>query len=89
MPYNHRYHYEIRDTPPIGRAHGTDVYHLYEEIEKLERRLRHREEALLRKQRDYADLERRHHRLEANYERLMSAYDRAMALLRERRRSGR
>ncbi|EMC96539.1 hypothetical protein BAUCODRAFT_480148 [Baudoinia panamericana UAMH 10762] len=66
--------------------YGTDVPTLWNEIERLNRRLRHKSDALLRKEREYNDLKRRHEKLKSSYRIIFDAYDRVVDTLKEERR---
>lgn len=66
--------------------YGTDVPTLWNENEHLKRRLKHRSEDLLRRDRDYRELQRRHEKLRSSYRHVFDAYDRAVEALRQERR---
>ncbi|KAK6398819.1 hypothetical protein LTR65_000374 [Meristemomyces frigidus] len=67
--------------------YGTDVPTLLDEVDRLNRKLKHRSEDGLRKDRDISELRRRYEKLKASYRTVFDAYDRAVEdLKREKRR---
>lgn len=65
--------------------YGTDVPTLWNEIEQLERKLKHRSGDLMHCERELKDLRHRHRKLKENYEQVKGLYDRAMEILRDER----
>jgi len=67
--------------------YGTDVPTLWNEVGRLNRKLKHRGEDLKRKDREISSLRRRYEQLKVNNKTWINAYDRvAEALSEERRR---
>ncbi|KAK5120093.1 hypothetical protein LTR85_006574 [Meristemomyces frigidus] len=67
--------------------YGTDVPTLFDEVDRLNRKLKHRTEELLRKDREIRELRGRHEKLKSSYRTVYDAYERAVeALNHERRR---
>lgn len=71
---------------PSHDRYDTYAPALWSEIEHLERKLKHRSEELLQKDREIRNLKRRHEKLKSDYRVVFDAYDRTMDALKEERR---
>lgn len=69
--------------------YGTDVPTLWNEVESLKRRLRHRSEDVLRMQQEVHEQKRKYEKMRASYKFLSEAYDRALFALKEEKRKWR
>ncbi|TKA83094.1 hypothetical protein B0A55_00916 [Friedmanniomyces simplex] len=66
--------------------YGTDVPTLWGEIARLDRKIQHQHDVLLRKERERHDLKRRYEKLQAGYRLVWEAYERTVGALREEKR---
>lgn len=65
--------------------YGTDVPTLWNEIEQLERKLKHRSGDALHYERELKELRHRHKKLKESYDGVTRLYERAMEILRNER----